>query len=45
MSGRFDDLKFFGQWRPYQRAALVAFEKDRAAGNLSTHIVAAPGSG
>ena len=45
LSGRFDDLKFFGQWRPYQRAALAAFEKDRAAGNLSTHIVAPPGSG
>ncbi|HEY6891693.1 MAG TPA: DEAD/DEAH box helicase family protein, partial [Solirubrobacter sp.] len=45
MSGRFDDLKFFGQWRPYQRAALAAFERDRAQGNLSTHIVAPPGSG
>ena len=45
LSGRFDDLKFFGEWRPYQRAALAAFEKDRAAGNLSTHIVAPPGSG
>jgi len=45
VSGRFDDLRFFGQWRPYQRAALAAFEKDRAAGHLSTHIVAPPGSG
>ena len=45
MSGRFDDLKFFGEWRPYQRAALAAFEKDRANGNLRTHIVAPPGSG
>ena len=45
MSGRFDELKFFGEWRPYQRAALAAFEKDRAAGRLCTHIVAPPGSG
>ena len=45
MSGRFDELKFFGEWRPYQRAALAAFEKDRAAGTCSTHIVAPPGSG
>ena len=29
VSGRFDELKFFGEWRPYQRAALAAFEKDR----------------
>ncbi len=42
---RFDDLKFFGEWRPYQRAALAAFEKDRINGNLRTHIVAPPGSG
>ena len=45
MSGRFDDLKFFGRWRPHQRAALAAFEKDPAARHLSTHIVAPPGSG
>src|SRR3954468_6621226 len=41
----FDELKFFGQWRPYQKAALAAFEKDRANGNRCTHIVAPPGSG
>jgi len=45
VSGRFDELRFFGEWRPYQRAALAAFEKDRHQGNLSTHIVAPPGSG
>ena len=44
MSGRFDELKFFGQWRPYQKAALAAFEKDRQTGKR-THIVAPPGSG
>src|SRR6201991_4477511 len=43
--GRFDDLKFFGEWRPYQKAALHAFESDRANGNKKTHIVAPPGSG
>src|SRR5262245_30897129 len=43
--GRFDDLRFFGQWRPYQKAALAAFERDRQNGNRCTHIVAPPGSG
>ena len=45
MSSRYDDLQFFGEWRPYQRAALAAFERDRQQGNLNTHIVAPPGSG
>ncbi len=45
MSGRFDELKFSGEWRRYQRAALAAFERDRKSGNTSTHIVAPPGSG
>src|SRR3954466_12145901 len=45
MSGRFDELMFFGQWRPYQKAALAAFERDRANGHKRTHIVAPPGSG
>src|ERR1700754_2289373 len=36
---------FFGQWRPYQKAALAAFERDRANGRTRTHIVAPPGSG
>lgn len=42
---RFRDLQFFGEWRPYQRAALAAFEKDRHNGRKRTHIVAPPGSG
>jgi len=42
---RFRELQFFGEWRPYQRAALAAFEKDVKHGNKSTHIVAPPGSG
>lgn len=41
----FRELMFFGEWRPYQRAALAAFEKDRHNGRLRTHIVAPPGSG
>jgi superfamily II DNA or RNA helicase len=45
VSSRYDDLQFFGEWRPYQRAALAAFERDRQHGNLTTHIVAPPGSG
>ncbi|MBE2320156.1 DEAD/DEAH box helicase family protein [Solirubrobacter sp. CPCC 204708] len=42
---RFRELQFYGEWRPYQRAALAAFEKDRHNGRLRTHIVAPPGSG
>jgi superfamily II DNA or RNA helicase len=42
---RFDQLQFSGEWRRYQRAALAAFDRDRKAGNKSTHIVAPPGSG
>ena len=42
---RFRELQFFGEWRPYQRAALAAFEKDRKHGSTRTHIVAPPGSG
>ncbi|HEX6024531.1 MAG TPA: DEAD/DEAH box helicase family protein, partial [Solirubrobacter sp.] len=45
MSGHFDGLSFDGEWRPYQRAALAAFEKDRQHGRKRTHIVAPPGSG
>ncbi|HET6551298.1 MAG TPA: DEAD/DEAH box helicase family protein, partial [Solirubrobacter sp.] len=45
MSERFAALRFFGEWRPYQRAALAAFEKDRHNGRTRTHIVAPPGSG
>ncbi|WP_037410156.1 DEAD/DEAH box helicase family protein [Candidatus Solirubrobacter pratensis] len=41
----FDDLQFSGEWRPYQRAALAAFERDLKHGSTSTHIVAPPGSG
>jgi hypothetical protein len=40
----FDDLRFEGNWRRYQRAALSAFEHDRADGR-QTHLVAPPGSG
>ena len=45
MSGHFEGLSFDGDWRPYQRAALAAFEKDRKHGRRRTHIVAPPGSG
>ena len=38
-------LRFRGTWRHYQALALEAFERDRAAGRLSTHLVAPPGSG
>jgi superfamily II DNA or RNA helicase len=41
----FDDLAFRGEWRRYQRAAIEAFERDRAAGRRHTHILAPPGSG
>jgi hypothetical protein len=34
-----------GRWRRYQELALRAFERDRAAGRRSTHLVAPPGSG
>jgi superfamily II DNA or RNA helicase len=40
-----EELSFTGEWRRYQRMAIEAFERDRAAGNRSTHIVAPPGSG
>jgi hypothetical protein len=39
------DLRFRGVWRHYQALALDAFERDRTAGRLSTHLVAPPGSG
>jgi superfamily II DNA or RNA helicase len=42
---RFAELKFSGEWRRYQRAALAAFERDLKHGNTRTHIVAPPGSG
>jgi superfamily II DNA or RNA helicase len=42
---RFDELEFGGEWRRYQKAAIAAFERDRAAGRRRTHIVAPPGSG
>ncbi len=45
MSGHFEALSFDGEWRPYQRAALAAFEKDRQHDRKRTHIVAPPGSG
>ena len=45
MSGHFEALSFDGEWRPYQRAALAAFEKDRQHKRKRTHIVAPPGSG
>jgi superfamily II DNA or RNA helicase len=41
----FDELSFGGDWRRYQKAAIAAFERDRAAGRRCTHIVAPPGSG
>jgi hypothetical protein len=45
VSGRFRELQYFGEWPPYQRAALAAFEKGRHHGRASTHIVSPPGSG
>jgi hypothetical protein len=41
----FGELAFQGTWRRYQKAALAAFERDRAAGHRRTHLVAPPGSG
>lgn len=41
----FGALAFPGTWRGYQQLALEAFESDRKRGELSTHIVAPPGSG
>ena len=41
----FDELSFGGTWRRYQKAAIAAFERDRAEGRRRTHIVAPPGSG
>jgi superfamily II DNA or RNA helicase len=38
-------LAFPGTWRGYQQLALAAFEADRERGQLSTYIVAPPGSG
>jgi superfamily II DNA or RNA helicase len=40
-----EELAFTGTWRRYQRLAIDAFERDRAAGSRRTHIVAPPGSG
>src|SRR5918994_3775024 len=40
-----DDLAFRGTWRRYQTLALEAFERDRARGHRSTHLIAPPGSG
>ncbi len=40
-----EELAFTGTWRRYQRLAIDAFERDRAAGRRRTHIVAPPGSG
>jgi superfamily II DNA or RNA helicase len=45
LPGLFDDLSFGGEWRRYQKAAITAFERDRANGRRRTHIVAPPGSG
>jgi superfamily II DNA or RNA helicase len=42
---RLPSLGFRGSWRHYQDLALEAFERDRAAGRLSTHLVVPPGSG
>jgi superfamily II DNA or RNA helicase len=44
-AGPFGALAFRGEWRRYQRLALDAFERDRAAGRRRTHLVAPPGSG
>jgi len=40
-----DELGFRGEWRRYQTLALEAFERDRAGGHRSTHLIAPPGSG
>jgi superfamily II DNA or RNA helicase len=45
LPGLFDELSFGGEWRRYQKAAIAAFERDRANGHRRTHIVAPPGSG
>ena len=45
LPGLFDELSFGGEWRRYQKAAIAAFDRDRAAGRRRTHIVAPPGSG
>ena len=45
LPGLYDGLGFEGLWRRYQRAAIEAFERGRAAGERRTHIVAPPGSG
>jgi superfamily II DNA or RNA helicase len=45
LPGLFDELAFGGTWRRYQKAAIAAFERDRAEGRRRTHIVAPPGSG
>lgn len=45
MSAAFAGLGLHGSFRPYQELALAAFERDRAAGRRSTHVVAPPGSG
>jgi superfamily II DNA or RNA helicase len=45
LPGLFDELAFGGTWRRYQKAAIAAFERDRANGHRRTHIVAPPGSG
>ncbi|HWM12616.1 MAG TPA: DEAD/DEAH box helicase family protein [Solirubrobacteraceae bacterium] len=45
LPGLFDELSFGGEWRRYQKAAIAAFESDRANGHRRTHIVAPPGSG
>src|SRR5688572_5188758 len=41
----FDGFALKGEFRPFQRLALDAFQADRAAGRRSTHLVAPPGSG
>jgi superfamily II DNA or RNA helicase len=41
----FEELSFGGSWRRYQKAAIAAFERDRAAGRRRTHLIAPPGSG
>ena len=43
--GPLASLGFTGRWRPYQRMAIDAFDRDVAAGRTRTHIVAPPGSG
>lgn len=44
-TGAFAGLTLGGTLRPYQQRALDAFERDRAAGRTSSHIVAPPGAG